>query len=106
MAVSFNWKIINTERDIATGGILAAWWMCEGVDGDIRRNGNGAVSLTPDSESPDFIPYEDLTEAQILEWVWAVDGIDKSQVEQDLNNLISEIKNPTLAYGLPWVSEE
>jgi hypothetical protein len=51
-----------------------------------------------------FTPYADLTQAQVLGWVWA-SGIDKANVEAGVQGQIDNLINPpTVTPPLPWAS--
>lgn len=58
-------------------------------------------------ESPDpqaFVSYESLTEAQVLDWVWAA-GVDKASVEAGMEQNIDAQKNPpTVVLANPWAA--
>ena len=58
-------------------------------------------SFTPDASSPDYVPYDDLTEEMVLGWCFDGD-VDKDAVEASLTAQIEEQKNPTTEDGVPW----
>lgn len=66
----------------------------------------GEVSLTGSIDNPDFIPYEDLTEETVIEWVKS--QVDVSNIEENAANIISDKigesfqKPPTIINGYPW----
>ena len=101
MAIAYNWTIANCEHDIATGGITVAHWRVTAVDGDYSASAYGTCGFTPDATDPDFTPYDDVTEAEVLGWCWA-DGVDKDATEAALADQISADENPTSASGTPW----
>lgn len=94
------WTIANCEHDIATGGITVAHWRCTAEDGDFTASSYGTCSFTPDASAPDFKPYADVTEAEVLEWVHA--SVDKDATEAALSAKIEADKNPVSASGTPW----
>jgi len=47
------------------------------------------------------VPYDELTEADVLAWVWA-EGF-KDATEDALAAKIEADKNPTTAAGVPWL---
>jgi len=47
-----------------------------------------------------LIPYEDLTEEIIIEWV--KESIDLEAIEKSLEDQIEAQKNPPILTGLPW----
>jgi hypothetical protein len=101
MSIAYNWTIATCEHDIATGGITVAHWRCDAVDGDYSASAYGTCGFTPDASSPDFTPYDDVTEAEVLGWCWA-DGVDKDATEAALADQINAEENPTSASGTPW----
>ena len=100
MATAYNWKIVTCEHDVATGGITAAHWECIATDGDYRARVYGSEGLSPDPSSPNFIPYANVTEGEVLNWVWG--QLDKAETEANLASAIEAQKNPTTASGTPW----
>ena len=83
--------------------VVTAYWRCSGVDGDY----NGTVYATtsfPVVQGPSFTPYADLTEAQVLGWVWD-NGVDKDATEAAVEGQIEAQKNPPIvAPKLPWAA--
>ena len=102
------WEICTLDRITDTGYVYHAYCKCiaqEEVNGALL---NG-VSLI-DAEftapiGPDFIPYENLTEQDVLTWVFNEIGdlkLKKEQTATDkLNRTISDL-NPTTQEGVPW----
>jgi hypothetical protein len=60
----------------------------------------GTCGFNPDPASPDFVAYENLTEADVLAWVY--EAVDKDATEAALTANIEEQKNPVTETGLPW----
>ena len=90
------WKIVQLDRKTEDGFVTTAHWTVTDTDGDFSASAYGTCGF--DGELT--IPYENLTEAQVLEWVWA--SIDKAATEQSLAAQIEAQKNPVSATGLPW----
>jgi hypothetical protein len=88
------------EHEVATGGITVAHWRVTAVDGDYSASAYGTAGFTPDATLPDFKPYDEVTEAEVLGWVWA--SVDKDETEANLAAQINAQKNPTSAAGVPW----
>ena len=101
MAATFNWTVPMTERQTADGFVCVAHWICRASDGDFSASSYGTAGFSQDPEADSFIPYDQLTEAQVLGWVWA-DGVDKDATEAALAQKIEADKNPTTAAGVPW----
>lgn len=100
MATEYNWSIPTTEYTKADGGIFTAHWRVSAVDGEYSASAYGTAGFTPDPTDPAFIPYENLTEADVLGWVWG--SVDKDATEANLAAQIDAQKNPTSAAGVPW----
>ena len=103
------WTISTLERELSDGGVIVAHWRA--TDSETVGTGDEAVTysasnygtcgFTYDASSPDFTPYADLTESQVLGWCWA-NGVDQSAIEASLAANINDQKNPTTADGVPW----
>ena len=103
------WTISTMEHNVSDGGVIVAHWRVtdsETVGDDtFSASAYGTASFTPDASSPDFTPYADLTESQVLGWCWSEEGgVDKDAVEASLAANIAEQKNPTTEDGVPWTS--
>ena len=107
------WIIETMEHEVSDGGVIVAHWRCN--DSETVGTGDDAVtysataygtaSFTYDASSPDFTPYADLTESQVLGWCWSEEGgVDQDAVEASLTANINEQKNPTTEDGVPWTS--
>ena len=80
--------------------VLVAHWGCEVVDGDYSASSYGTCGFSPDLSDPAYIPYESLTEADVLAWVY--ESVDKEATEAALAANIEEQKAPQTVVGLPW----
>jgi len=103
------WTIATLERELSDGGVIVAHWRA--TDSETVGEGDEAVTysatnygtcgFTYDASSPDFTPYDQLTQDQVLGWCWN-DGVDKDATEASLAANINDQKNPTTADGVPW----
>ncbi len=90
-----------------TDVVVTAAWRCNGeqVSGGKTYSGTcyGTASfIAPDPA--DFTPYSDLTQAEVLQWVWD-SGIDKANTETSVNEQIqNQINPPIIVPPLPWNS--
>lgn len=94
------WTVSQLERTLPEGGVVTAHWRVTAVDGDFTASAYGTAGFTPDPASPTFKPYDELTEADVLGWVWG--SVDKAAAEASLAAQIDAQKNPTTAAGVPW----
>ena len=100
--MTITWTIQNLTRDLSNGFVFQASWGCTAQQ-DTASAFHGGVNtfeFTPDD--PDFIPYEDLTEAIVLGWVWEALGDQKAEIEASLTAKVEKQLHPTTANGLPW----
>ena len=94
------WTIANLERNTSDGGVTVAHWRCTAEDGDYTASSYGTVGFTPDASADGFIAFENLTEADVLGWVYA--EVDQAETEAALAANIAEQKTPATASGLAW----
>ena len=94
--MNITWKINQLDRKTADGFVTTAHWICSGQDGDF----SGSVYASCGFEGELSVPYEQLTEATVLSWVWA--KVDKEATEAAVAAQIAEQKAPKVATGLPW----
>lgn len=100
MTATITWKISQLERNAADGGVTVAHWAASAVEGDCSASSYGTVGFTPDPTAPGFKPYEQLTEADVLAWVWG--SVDKDAAEASLLQQIEAQKAPVTLTGTPW----
>jgi hypothetical protein len=86
------WKITQTDYQTSDGFISCAHWTATAVDGDSTASWQAGTPT---------IPYASVTEAEVLNWVWA-NGVDKQATEDALAAQIALQKNPVQASGTPW----
>lgn len=101
MSVTHNWTISTLERNLSDGGVIVAHWRCTSTDDTYTASSYGTCGFTYDSSDPSFVPYDNLTESEVLSWVWA-DGVDKTQIETSNADKINAQANPTTGDGVPW----
>ncbi len=94
---TFNWSINTMERDVATGYVSVVHWNATAVDGEHTASAYATVSW---AEGTPAIPYNSLTEATVLNWVW--ESVDKEATESALAAQIALLKNPVKSTGVPW----
>jgi hypothetical protein len=100
MTTTYNWTIANLEHNVADGGVIVAHWRVSAEDGEYTASAYGTAGFTPDPDAAGFVPYADLTEADVLAWVWA--SVDKDEMEANLAKQIEDQKAPATQSGLPW----
>jgi hypothetical protein len=94
------WSIAQLERNADDNGVVTAHWRVSAVDGDYTASSYGTCSWTPDPSTEGFVPFEDLTEAMVIEWVKG--SLDVEAIEASLASQIEEQKAPKVVAGVPW----
>jgi hypothetical protein len=100
MTAVITWKISQLDRNAADGGVTTAHWTVTAIDGDHSASAYSTAGFTPDATAAGFKPYDSLTEADVLAWVWG--SVDKDAAEASLEAQIEAQKNPVTLNGLPW----
>ncbi len=91
------WTISQLDRNTADGFVTTAHWTATAVDGEHTASVYATVSW---AEGTPAIPYANLTEATVLNWVW--ESVDKASTEASLSAQIALLKAPVKASGTPW----
>jgi hypothetical protein len=84
-----------------TNVVITADWRCNGTQDQYSGTCYGSCSFAP--PTGEFTPYEDLTQAQVLNWCYA-NGVDQAGIEANVSLQIeNQINPPVIAPPLPWV---
>jgi len=110
MATTYTWSIDSMSTLPQVNGftdvVVLCKWLCVGVDGQTSVTTEDFTKITFNSSNPDYIPYSQLTEQKVLEWVFASLGADGvSSIEQSIQGQINSILTPLVsasAQPLPW----
>lgn len=82
--------------------VCSAAWNVSGTDGTYSGSLNGSTAFKLDPEAP-FIPYDQLTQEQVLEWVFASLGEEgKATAEADVDAQIAYAAEQVSTPPLPW----
>ena len=90
----------TTEQNPDT--VIVCHYTCAGTDG----THNASVYSTCSVPTPTgaFTPYDQLTQAQVLGWVWA-NGVDQAATEAAVEaQLQAQINPPVVTPPLPWAA--
>lgn len=108
MTITTTWKIENIECLTQSGDlenvVYNVAWRVFASDGTAETSVYGAQILSaPDLES--FIPYEELTEEEVLGWVHSTMGEDqKALSEASATSSLEQLLSPkVISQPLPWV---
>lgn len=96
--------IINTmERNAADGFVTTVHWSVTKTDGTYTASAYGTESFTPDPDAPGFVPWSQLTEADVKGWLtdrWGADGVAAKEAALDAQ--LANLANPPVVSGVPW----
>lgn len=104
--VNYNWSISRMdcypEMESLADVVFCVHWQCWGSDGEY--SGSVYSTCTVPVPGDPFTPYADLTQEQVLGWIWA-NGVDKDSAEAAVAQQIENQKNPpVVSPPLPWVA--
>ena len=103
--ITWNISVLDCLPQSAEGAdyVVTAHWQCTGVDGVYSGQVYSTTSFTV-VQGEAFTPYADLTQDQVLGWVWD-NGVDKDATEAAVEQQVETQKNPPIVNPpLPWVS--
>lgn len=90
------------EKEGETDVVFNVAWCCTATDGTFTNAVPGSIGVTWQAGTP-FTPYADLTEAQVLGWVFDGLGSEKDTVEGYAVKGVEEQANPpVVSPPLPW----
>lgn len=109
MAITYKWEVtgikvasVNETPNV----IVQTYWKKTGTDEDGNEGSfSGATPFSSDSmpENTTFIPFDELTEEIVLEWIKAiVVGAYENHVNEQILKQINDKKNPVVDATLPW----
>lgn len=110
MSATITWTVTAMDcypqADGETDVVFTVHWTCSGVQTEGETTYNGSVYSTTSVPAPSgsFTPYADLTQNQVLGWVWA-NGVDQAATEAAVQQQIdNQINPPVIQPPLPWAS--
>ena len=114
MSTTYTWQIAymdtKPQQDGLENVVVSCRWTVTGVDGDITKSNFGYTHFAEPQEG-DFTAYADLTEAQVLAWVWSAPaengGVVQADAEAGIAASIAEEQAPkTVILSNPWAPVE
>ena len=113
MAISTTWSVSNMTRNEADGGVVTVYWSCVASDGTFSATEGGKLRCEPDASADDFVAYADLTQDDVLGWVYTslIEGEEtadeaKARIEANRTGKVQgQIDRASAqAEGMPWVA--
>jgi hypothetical protein len=107
MSATFTWSVTAMDCYPQEQGnadvVFNVHWTCAGTDGTYNASVYSTCSV-PAPSGDNFTPYADLTQEQVLGWVWA-NGVDKDSAEAAVQQQIdNQINPPVVTPPLPWAA--
>ena len=108
MSITYNWQISALDVIPQVGDLkdycVVAHWTCQGTDGTYTGQVYTTQSFTVNPDKPDYTPYADLTEAEVIQWTQ--DALGAEQVAAVYTSIDTQIQNqidpPIVTPPLPW----
>jgi hypothetical protein len=112
MAITYTWAVKSIKvknEELNEDVVVQTYWTKTGVD----ENGNegvfhGATPFTrdPTDSSGPFIPFEQLTEQDVLSWIQSqVTNTYEDHVNERILKMIEEKAAPVVEKTMPWDTE-
>ena len=104
MTTTYTWTVNTLDRTVADGIVGTVHYSVSASDDTYSSGAYGSIGLEAPAEGDPVIPYADLTEAVVIEWVKErIGGEEKlAEIEAALQAQIDEQRTPTRATGTPW----
>jgi hypothetical protein len=103
-----NWTVsamdCKVSEDNLSDVVITVHWRCSAteVDGDKTYSASVYSTCSVPGPGTPFTPYADLTQEQVLGWIWA-NGVDKAATEAAVQQQIELQKHPVVVSPpLPW----
>ena len=107
--MDYSWDIQTLKRDLSGNVVINVRWDCTATYNSASVHQDGGVDIPYlDPTASGFIPYADLTQTEVWEWLNsdAVSGsFTTASIQTDLSSSVNLKLNPpapTTAEGLPW----
>ena len=111
MAITYTWKVtsVKTKTEGSNqNAVVQTYWTKTGTDEDGHEGTfSGATPFTTVGmpEGYEFVPFNQLTEEMVLDWIKAVVvGGYEEHVNGVIQKQIDEKHNPVVETALPWAS--
>ena len=111
MAITTTWSVGGMTHKDSDGGVFLVRWSLIANDKPYTAQDGGKLRCTADPSASDYIAYADLTEADVLGWVYSslIEGDEtaaeaKARVEAENTAIVQKQIDAaaTTATGVPW----
>lgn len=112
MSNTYTWTISALDCIPQVGSltdyVCVSHWSCSGTDGTYTGQCYAAVSFPVNPDKPDYTPYADLTEAEVIQWTQ--DALGEEQVAAIYDSIDKQIENQVhpaiISPALPWAQPQ
>lgn len=108
MTTQYTWTILAMDCKPQVGDltdyVVVSHWNCSGTDGTFTGSCYSTVSFTVDPEKPNYTPYDELTQEEVIAWTQAALGEEQvAAIYTSIDTQIENQKNPPIVTPpLPW----
>ena len=110
MSNTYTWTISALDCIPQVGSltdyVCVSHWSCQGTDGTYVGSCYATVSFPVNPDKPNYTPYADLTEAEVIQWTQ--DALGAEQVAAVYTSIDTQIENQVnpkiVTPGLPWAT--
>lgn len=106
MTATFNWSVTGMsclpQAEGQVDVVVDVTWQCAGQENGFASSVYGVQKVTYTPESS-FTPYADLTQEQVLGWVWAAEPELQATMQKAVQERLDvQINPPVVTPPLPW----
>ena len=87
-----------------TGYVINVIFNVSGTDGTYTAEIGGNIQFTPEQNQPDFVPYDQITQDEIIGWINTATNNQENyyaNIQGQINSMITPPVSPT-SQPLPW----
>ena len=100
------WTIPGMKHLTDDGLVVQATYIFQALEGNFINRKVGDMTFTGSVDEPGYIPYEDLTQDDVLGWVFTRLGDEKAAIEANVTlatetQYSASLNNP-YSNGVPW----
>ena len=93
-----SWVIDDISLRLSDGFIVFVQWGCAMQKDEMFVSASGYTELADGNPKT---AYKDVTEENVLAWVWE-SGVMKDEIEMQLTAALNAQSNPNYVHGKPW----
>jgi hypothetical protein len=99
-----NIQIAQLDRTLPDSVVSTIHWQATQTEDTFTASAYGSLGVpAKDPSDPTFIPFDQLTEEQVKQWVLQTMGEEAvAALQANLDGQIEAQKSPVTATGLPW----